>query len=168
MRLILFSTLLALSLACAALAAPSAAQSTTATDGCLQSTPCPMEVNVNEAGIKEVSVTTVTQGDWYTLTLSNDDPDAAHTIAIDGMGVTLTAGALADSSKDVHFTTVGTFAIKETPKGTTANVEVIKGDSVDHEQGLDSSSAGKKMPGVDIGLLVAGLAALAAVRRRLA
>ncbi len=62
------------------LALPVAAQD----DGCLEASPCPLQVNVDDQGIWSVSVDNITVGDWYLITVSNDDPDAAHTVTLEG------------------------------------------------------------------------------------
>lgn len=142
-------------------------------DACTQTTPCPWTIVVDETGITESSQTAITQGDWFTITLHNDDLTQTHTVNLSGYDVTLQATALSDAQKTVQFSMVGKFTVTDKPTGKTAPFEVITGDAVDYENGVSdasgnptSSAAPKKAPGLELPLVALAVAGLALARRK--
>lgn len=135
---------------------------TAQSDGCLQSNPCLLDVEVDEAGIASVSISNLTSGDWFTLSVSNLD-DRAHTVSFANVLVQVEAFGFADSAP-FQAPSPGTYTLRDQPTGDQASIRVLAGDVVDAESGSTSSSKGA--PGLQATLVVLGLVALAAVRRR--
>jgi hypothetical protein len=166
--------LLALPLAFAALAslpAATAAATTTADDGCTQADPCEWAVIVNADGFLE-SDWNWTAGDWLKLAVSNDD-DVAHTVSLvpasGGAPVaSVTSQGVAEAASAPFQLAVGDYTLKDSPSGDTAHALALKGDSVAYENGIaGASTSGKgRIPGFELPLALAGLAAVASLSRR--
>lgn len=131
-------------------------------DGCLQTNPCLLDVEVDEAGIASVSISNLTSGDWFTLAVSNLD-DRTHTVSFAGVQVEVEAFGFADSAP-FQAPSPGTYSLTDQPTGDAADLRVLAGDVVDAESGSTSSSKGA--PGLEAAVLALGLVALAALRRR--
>lgn len=164
-----YLALLAAALLAAAL--PATAQD----DACVQAEPCPWDVVVDASGIVESSLAAFTVGDWYNLTVSNDDLDAEHTVTLSRYGVSLSVPPLSDRTMMIHFTQTGTFELSEAPKGTTLSIQVVEADSVDFDNGVvdengnprtAATSGGSGTPGVEIGVLACAVLAVAILARR--
>ena len=162
-------TLTLLTAATFALAALPAAQ---AQDACTQSSPCPWDVVVDQPGFIGESSWNWTQGDWMTLSVANDDT-VAHTVTLDGYGLTFSLAAGQEQSKVVQLAKSGGFQMKDQPSGDAVTVTVVNGDVVDYEKGLIDSSgnalttgAKGRIPGLELPLLAAGLLAAVAGARR--
>lgn len=153
-----------------ALAAIPAAQ---AQDACTQSSPCPWEIVVDQPGFIGESSWNWTMGDWMEITVANDG-DVAHTVTLDGYGLTFNVPSLEERSQVVQLTKSGSFEMKDQPSGDSVTVTVVNGDVVDYEKGLIDSngnavSSGKgRIPGLEAPILILGLAAVALMARRTA
>lgn len=144
-----------------ALAVPVAAQE----DACTQDQPCPWIISVDEEGIYNSSLSVMTQGDWYTVTVHNDDLSQAHTVTLSGYDVVFQVAALDEQQRTVEMATLGSFEVRDAPTGATVPFEVIAGDAVDFENGVADAEgnprAGSKgTPGIGVvaGVLAVGLA----------
>lgn len=135
---------------------------TAQTDGCLQTNPCLLDVEVDEAGIASVSISNMTSGDWFTLAVSNLD-DRTHTVSFATVQVQVEAFGFADSAP-FQAPSPGTYPLRDQPTGDAASLHVLAGDVVDAESGSTSGSKGS--PGLEAAVLTLGLVAFAALRRR--
>lgn len=132
-------------------------------DGCTQTNPCLLDVEVDERGIASVSVTTFTAGDWYFLSASNLDA-RDHTLRLDGHAVVLpVVGYGFADSQPFQIAAPGTYALHDEPTGDSAQLTVVAGDAVDAEA---SSSARNGTPALSCCLAAVGLLGLAAAKRR--
>lgn len=135
-------------------------------DGCLQSNPCLIDVEVDESGIASVSITTLTAGDWFVLSVSNLDGQP-HTVAFATVEVPVEAYGYRDSEAFAA-RSAGTYQITDQPTGDSAPVTVVSGDAVDAENGVtaSSSSSSSGAPALPVALVAVALAGMAALRRR--
>jgi len=170
------ASLPASSLAWAALAAlallPAAAAQTTsptdatADDGCTQSSPCPLDVGVDDKGFTDVPLDVVTSGDWYEVTVVNEG-EVAHTVTLSGTSLKLAVDVDDLQSQVIQFGDPACLEFKDAPSGATHTLRVVAGDSVDYAQGATSGDpCAKKSPSATVPLLGMGLLAVAAVARR--
>ena len=136
------------------------------TEGCLQSNPCNLDVDVDANGVADISQTNFTSGDWYTLSVYNDD-GVEHTVALSGHGVSLKVPAygLVDSPP-FQFGAAGSYTLSDSPSGDNAPIKVVAGDVVDYENGKTSAGAKGGIPGPEPALLLVALASLVLVKRR--
>jgi hypothetical protein len=152
-----------------AAALPSAAAQS---DGCTQSNPCPWAIAVDDAGFVGESEWNWTMGDWFELSVSNDD-SVAHTVTLSGYSLQFQVPADGERSQVVQLTKAGHFDLADQPSGDTIPVTVVNGDVVDYEKGLidaNGNAAGTKArtPGLEtpmLGLALLG-ATFVALRRR--
>ncbi len=158
------SRLMLLAIPFAALLAvgPATAATSSATDdGCTQANPCHWVVDVDENGLSE-GQWNWSAGDYLRLEISNID-DVAHTVSIDGTGVSVTAGAIADAQSAPFQLTAGTYTLRDSPSGDTAKVNAVDGDVVAYENGLTSKGG---IPGFEGIAAIAALAAAVLMARR--
>lgn len=131
-------------------------------DGCVQSNPCLLDVEVDEAGIASVSISNMTTGDWFTLSVSNLD-DRAHTVQFSTVELHVEAYGFADS-QPFQAPSPGSYTLSDQPTGDQATLHVLAGDVVDAESGSTSKSKGS--PGFALALSAIAVLAVAALRRR--
>lgn len=142
-------------------------------DGCTQTNPCLLDVEVDADGIAEVSVTAFTSGDWYTLHVSNLD-SVDHTVSIEGHDAAVEAeGDFFAESAAFQIGAPATYDLRDQPTGDKAPLTVTAGDSLGGSDGSGDdngagSGSGLGIPGLPMSLVVAALAASALVvgRRR--
>lgn len=140
-------------------------------DACIQASPCPWEVVVDQPGFVGESEWNWTAGDWMRLTVFNDG-DVAHTVTLSGYGVSLQVPPLEERSQVIQLSQAGHFTLSDSPSGDTVPITVVDGDVVDYEKGLIDangnavSPTGKGgIPGVGLPLLAVALAVAAFARR---
>ncbi|MFA5943817.1 MAG: hypothetical protein WC876_05050 [Candidatus Thermoplasmatota archaeon] len=148
-------------LAVVAVAATASAQSA---PGCTQANPCVVTVDVDAAGIADLSETLFTSGDWMVLSVYNND-EQAHTVRLAGhpVDVTVAAGDLVDT-QPFKLGAAGTYALSDAPSGDSADLLVEAEESFSSDSG--TSGGGNGIPGPTPALLVAAVAALAWGLRR--
>jgi hypothetical protein len=165
--LIMLGGLVAASVVCVVLVArPASAQ--TADDGCTHADPCPLIVTVDSAGFEEDGFQ-VTSGDWFTLTVYNDDT-VVHTVRLGSGPVVVTAQADSEANSAVfQAPSPGTYTLSDSPSGDAIPLEVLDVDVVAADQVASESGAGTKgrgTPSLDLPVLACGLALLAWAARR--
>lgn len=134
-------------------------------DGCTQAAPCELQVNVDQEGIVEVSVTAMTSGDWFYLNVSNEE-DRMHTVTFAGMTVQV-PGFEERASQPFAAGPPGTYKVHDEPTGDEADIQVLAGDVVDAEDGdAAATSDGKGAPALALAGSALALAAAAVARRR--
>jgi hypothetical protein len=145
-----------------------------AQDSCSQASPCPWDLVVDSPGFIGEGEWNWTAGDWMRISVANDD-DVAHTVTLSGYDLTFSIPALEERSQTVQLTKAGTFQFADQPSGDGVDVHVVQGDVVDYEKGISDangnpvssgSSGTGRVPGVELPLLVLGLAAAVLAARR--
>lgn len=135
-------------------------------DGCLQANPCILDVEVDAMGIASLSVINVTTGDWFYVGVSNLD-SRDHTITLAGHGVSVAVeGDFFADSQPFQFGAPGAYALRDSPTGDEATINVLAGDVVDAEAGITSSSGdGKGAPGPSVAVVALAVLACALFAR---
>ena len=147
-------------------------------DGCTSGDPCPLIVDVDENGFYLINSVLYGQagqpthldftvGDWYQLTVDSMDPEASHTVSLSGhdAGVTVGPEAFADGNA-FQFEAVGTYQLRDSPSGDEFEMRVVNGDTISSGSDSDSETDDQGAPGLAPAVLLAGLVALAVLRRR--
>ncbi len=145
--------------------APHASGQVQAEDGCVEANPCILTVDVDDLGIASVSQLNFTSGDWFMLSVYNDD-DVRHTVSLAGHAASVTVEAVdIQDSEKFPMGAPGTYALRDEPTSDTVTLNVVAGDVVDYEDG-PSTSGKTGIPGAPLPLLTLGLLAAVALRRR--
>ncbi len=131
-------------------------------DGCVQSNPCLLDVEVDAAGIASGSISNMTTGDWFTLAISNLD-ERAHTVRFATIELRVEAYGFVDS-QPFQAPSPGAYTLSDQPTGDQATLHVLAGDVVDAENGSTSGSKGS--PGFALALSAIAVLCVAALRRR--
>lgn len=138
----------------------------TAQEDCSDPESCPWTVSVDGTGFIIDTDWTFTQDEWANLTVQNTD-EAAHTVTLSGYGVTVQVAGDDEASVPIQFTTAGTFTLTDSPTGKTATFHVVAGDAIDAGSSSGAGAAGTgKAPGLELPVLLLGLAALGVIARR--
>ena len=121
------------------LTTPGAAQD----EGCSQSEPCVLEINVDETGFPDANEWNVTVGDWYVINVFNLDIGSDHTVTVEGYDITLTASFAEEAASEPRaFDILGDFFLTDYPTEMEAVLHVIEYDVVAFEDGGDDEQAG--------------------------
>lgn len=141
-RILIFTPLLLL-------AAPMAG----AQDGCTQTDPCPLAIDLDDNGISSGGDGSpswnVTVGDWYTIDFLNLD-EQDHTVTLEGYGLSWTVPAVDGRTTDPFaFDQEGEFRFVDAPSGDAAPVRVLANDAVAVEQGDEEAITDPTDPGAD-------------------